>query len=158
MFAVLLHNKRACIVGLYVSKLPKPNNTSPLLSESANPHTPLRSAQTLKNVSSLLMVLRKRVIFTDLLCKEDRRQSGADGSEIFTFHPKPLLWQRRGFSNGIKVLFICLFLFSNSVNKNYDCSCGVAELPTQQRYIILRLLDLLYVVILKFHTDTNTIE
>ena len=41
VFAVLLRNKRACIVGLYVSKLPTPNNTSPLLSESANPHTPL---------------------------------------------------------------------------------------------------------------------
>ena len=36
--------------------------------------------------------------------------------------------KRRGFSNGISFAYLPISFYSNSVNKNYDCSHGVAEL------------------------------
>ena len=59
VFAELLCNLWSCIIALLVCKHPKPNNSIPLL-WSRQPHHPSCSAQTLRRVSSLVVVLRKR--------------------------------------------------------------------------------------------------
>ena len=105
VFAELLRNLRSCVIGLYVCKHPKPNNPSPLLWSRQPPH-PSCSAQTLRRVSSLVAVLRKRVYFTQLASVK-----------------------RIGGSRDDSRLFLCLL--ASSENKNYDCSRGVAELSAR---------------------------
>ena len=98
IFAELLCNPQSCAIVLFVSKLPK-HDTQPCNKLSANiPSLGLLSARA--GVSSLLVVLCNLYLYRTCSVK---RIGGSCEAPAY-------------------------FFFSNSVNKNYDCSRGVAEL------------------------------
>ena len=73
VFAELLRNLRAWVIGLLCASSQSPITQAHSYGVGNSIH-PSCSAQTLRRVSSLLVVLRNLYLYITCFCKEDRRQ------------------------------------------------------------------------------------
>ena len=149
VFAELLRNLRFCIIGLFVSKLPKPNNTSPLL-RSRQPHLLLLLCSNLKESQQFEAVLRSLYLFRTCFCK--RIGGSREPLARIYLHSSPNPSFGKGGTLAMEfLLLICLFLclLASSVIKTMtaravwqSCLRGVnvfAELLRNLRFCIIGL-------------------